>query len=161
MALYEPKYRSTVYLEPLLFPPSHEAINRPHQSPSCFKLTLPNQKIAPQYSNPSSPVSHLQPQNYCNLHNFVFFGQRPRPQICLFGSSRGRSAVEHRGTFIPPFVCSFPPQALNQASGFKSGFSSLKSGLSGLKLSLSGQKSSLTGPYQASQALNQASQALK
>ena len=73
VALYEPKYRSTVHLEPLLFLPSHEAVNRPLQSPSGLKLTLPNHKLAPQYSNPSSPVSPFKPQNSYNLHDFVFF----------------------------------------------------------------------------------------
>ena len=63
------------------------------------------------------------------------FGQRPR---------RGRSPVEHRGTFVHPSVCPFvrsfvsPPQAL---SGLKSALSGLKSALSGLKSALSGLES--------------------
>ena len=56
------------------------------------------------------------------------FGQRPQ---------RGRSPVEHRGTFVRPSVRSFvcPPPS--------SGPSGLKSSLSGLQSSLSGLKSSL------------------
>ena len=66
-------------------------------------------------------------------------GQRPR---------RGRSPVEHRGTFVCPFVRSSvrpivsPPQAL---SGLKSALSGLKSALSGLKSATSGLKSVLSG----------------
>ena len=59
------------------------------------------------------------------------FGQRPR---------RGRSPVEHRGTFVRPFIRSSvsPPQAL---SGLKSALTDLKSTLSGLKSALSGLES--------------------
>ena len=63
---------------------------------------------------------------------FVLFGQRPR---------RGQSPVEHRGTFVRPFVRS-SPQPL---SGLKSALSGLKSALSGLKSALSGLESALSG----------------
>ena len=60
------------------------------------------------------------------LFLFRLFGQRPQ---------RGRSPVEHRGTFVRPFVrpC-VPPEAL---SGLKSALSGLESALSGLKFVLS------------------------
>ena len=76
------------------------------------------------------------------LFLFRLFGQRPR---------RGRSPVEHRGTFICPFVrpCAPPLKAL---SGLKSALSGLESALSGLKFVLSdllpilsGLKSALPG----------------
>ena len=76
------------------------------------------------------------------LFLFRLFGQRPR---------RGRSPVEHRGTFICPFVrpCALPLKAL---SGLKSALSGLESALSGLKFVLSdllpilsGLKSALPG----------------
>ena len=65
----------------------------------------------------------------------LVFGQRPR---------RGRSPVEHRGTFVRHSVRSSvrPPQAL---SGLKSALSGLKFTLSGLKSALSGLESVLSG----------------
>ena len=71
---------------------------------------------------------------FCSsVHLLVHFGQRPR---------RGRSPVEHRGTFVRPFVRASPPSS--GPSGLKSGLWDLKSGLSGLKSSFSGLKSSFS-----------------
>ena len=72
---------------------------------------------------------------------FLPFGQRPR---------RGRSPVEHRGTFVRPSVLPFvPPLSPSDLkfalSGLKFTLSGLKSALSGLKFTLSGLKSALSG----------------
>ena len=122
--------------------------------------------MEPKLEHSSSSIFLLFFSALIYLFSLPFFGQRPR---------RGRSTVEHRGTFVRPFVCLFvcpfvPPSGSSglksglsgcqsSLSGLKSSLLDLKSGLSGLKSGLSGHKSGLLGHKSGLQASNLASQA--
>ena len=117
-----------------------QTLNLPSQALSTFELAL--KALSDLIVALSCPLTPLISKKPLLLQDFVSFGAPPS----LFGQRprRGRSPVEHRGTFVRPFVRSFVRSSPQAFSGLKSALSGLKSASSGLKSALSGLKSALS-----------------